>query len=66
MVRARSLEQRRATEASAVAALRAQLDAGIAALERGDYVEIDAASLDAYLDELTMPKRRSIQRKRNP
>lgn len=60
----RALQHRRAEDALKLEALRAQLDVGIAALENGDYAEVDIASLDAYLDGLTKPKRRPMRRKR--
>jgi antitoxin ParD1/3/4 len=36
-------------------ALRAQIKAGIDALDRGDFVEVDDAGLDDYLDGLAAP-----------
>ena len=36
-------------------ALRAQLKAGIDALERGDFIEVDDADLERYLERLTTP-----------
>jgi antitoxin ParD1/3/4 len=35
--------------------LRAQIKAGIDALDRGDFVEVDDAELDDYLEGLTAP-----------
>ena len=35
--------------------LRAQLKAGTDALERGDFVEVDDADLERYLERLTTP-----------
>lgn len=49
----RALQQRRREDALKLEALRQQIDAGIAALERGEFSEIDDAELDAYLDGLT-------------
>jgi hypothetical protein len=44
------------TERNAVKleALRQRIAAGVAALDRGDFVEIDEADLDDYLDGLTV------------
>jgi antitoxin ParD1/3/4 len=36
-------------------ALRAQLKAGTDALERGDFIEVDDADLERYLERLTTP-----------
>jgi antitoxin ParD1/3/4 len=36
-------------------ALRAQIKAGIDALERGDFTELDDADLESYLERLTTP-----------
>jgi antitoxin ParD1/3/4 len=52
----RVLQQRRKEDALKLKALRAQLKAGTTALDRGDYVEIEDADLDAYLEELTAPQ----------
>jgi antitoxin ParD1/3/4 len=49
----RVLQQRRQEDALKLKALRMQLKAGVDALERGDFTEIDEADLDAYLDGLT-------------
>ena len=35
--------------------LRAQLKAGTDALERGDFIEVDDADLERYLERLTTP-----------
>ena len=48
----RALQQRRREDALKLEALRQQIDAGIAALERGEVIEITDADLDAYLDGL--------------
>jgi antitoxin ParD1/3/4 len=34
-------------------ALRVQIQAGVDALDRGDFIEIDDSGLDAYLEGLT-------------
>ncbi len=36
-------------------ALRAQVKAGTDALERGDFIEVDDADLEIYLERLTTP-----------
>ena len=48
----RALQQRRREDALKVKVLRKQIKAGIDALERGEFVEIDEANLDAYLEGL--------------
>ncbi len=56
----RVLQQRRREDSLRLKALRAQIKAGIDALEGGDFVEVDAADLDRYLEQLTTspaPKR---------
>lgn len=49
----RALQQRRREDALKLKALRAQIKSGIDALDRGDFVEVDDAQLDDYLDGLT-------------
>lgn len=46
----RALQQRRREDALKLEALRQQIDAGLAALEKGEFTEIDDAELDSYLD----------------
>lgn len=48
----RALQQRRREDALKLEALRQQIDAGLAALEKGEFVDIDDAELDSYLDDL--------------
>lgn len=48
----RALQQRRAEEALKLDKLRVLIQQGVAALDRGDYTEVDDEDLDAYLDEL--------------
>jgi len=45
----RALQQRRREDDLKLRALRAQLQAGKEALDRGDFVELDAADLERYL-----------------
>lgn len=54
----RALRQRRAEDALRLERLRLAIQAGAAALDRGDYDAVDEADLDAYLDDLAMPDRR--------
>jgi len=49
----RVLQQRRQEDALKLKALRAQIKAGVEALDRGDFVEVDEADLDGYLEGLT-------------
>jgi antitoxin ParD1/3/4 len=51
----RALQQRRREDALKLKALRAQIKAGVDALDRGDFVEVDDAELDGYLEGLTTP-----------
>jgi antitoxin ParD1/3/4 len=50
----RALQQRRQEDALKLKALRAQIKAGIDALDRGDFVELDDTELDDYLEGLTV------------
>jgi antitoxin ParD1/3/4 len=54
-MRSAVLQQRRREDALKLKALRAQIKAGIDALERGDFVEVEDTDLDGYLDALTTP-----------
>ena len=55
----RALQQRRREDALKLKALRIQIKAGVDALDRGDFVEVDDAGLDDYLEGLTVsPGRR--------
>lgn len=49
----RALQQRRREDALKLELLRSQVKAGAEALRRGDFVEIDEAELERYLDGLT-------------
>jgi antitoxin ParD1/3/4 len=47
----RALQQRRREDASRLKVLRMQIAAGVDAIERGDFIEVDAQDLDAYLQK---------------
>jgi antitoxin ParD1/3/4 len=49
----RVLQQRRREDALKLKALRVQIKAGVEALERGDFIEVEAEDLEGYLDGLT-------------
>jgi antitoxin ParD1/3/4 len=49
----RVLRQRQREDALKLKALRAQIKAGVEALDRGEFTEIAGADLDQYLDSLT-------------
>jgi antitoxin ParD1/3/4 len=53
----RALQQRRAEEALKVDRLRLAIEQGVAALDRGDYTELEDEDLDAYLDALATSDR---------
>jgi antitoxin ParD1/3/4 len=48
----RTLQQRRREDALKLKALRAQIKAGVDALDRGDFIEVGGADLEDYLDRL--------------
>jgi antitoxin ParD1/3/4 len=52
----RVLQQRRREDALKLKAQRAQLQAGLDALDRGEFMEIEESELDAYVSRL-IPKR---------
>ena len=49
----RALQQRRREDALKLEALRAQIQAGVDALESGDFIEIEDADLEDYVRGLT-------------
>jgi antitoxin ParD1/3/4 len=51
----RALQQRRREDALKLETLRRQIDAGIAALEHGEFTEVADAELDTYLETLADP-----------
>jgi antitoxin ParD1/3/4 len=48
----RALQHRRKEDALKLKALRRQIQAGVDALDRGEFVEIEEADLEDYLDRL--------------
>jgi antitoxin ParD1/3/4 len=54
----RALQQRRREDALKLKALRAQIKAGVDALDRGDFVEVDDADLERFLEGLPTPSDR--------
>jgi antitoxin ParD1/3/4 len=48
----RALQQRRREDTLKLKILRSQLKAGVEALKRGDFLEIDETDLERYLEEL--------------
>lgn len=60
----RVLQLRRKQDALKLQLLRAQIEQGISALDRGDATEIDDAEVESYLLELHTPRRRAVRRKR--
>ena len=53
----RALQHRRAEDALKLEKLRLAVQQGIAAIERGDYTEVEDEDLDAYLDSLVASAR---------
>jgi antitoxin ParD1/3/4 len=51
----RVLQQRRREDSLRLKALRAQINAGVDALERGDFAEVEDADLEGFLEQLTTP-----------
>ncbi|MBA3391193.1 MAG: type II toxin-antitoxin system ParD family antitoxin [Deltaproteobacteria bacterium] len=60
----RALKQRRSENALKLEALRAQLEVGVRALDRGDATDVDANDLEGYLARLNEPRRRKPARKK--
>ncbi len=54
----RALQQRRAEDALKLDRLRLAIRQGAAALDRGDYTEVEDEDLDVFLDDLAAPARR--------
>jgi antitoxin ParD1/3/4 len=51
----RLLQRRRREDALRLEVLRAQIKAGVDELDRGDFVEVDDADLENFLEGLTAP-----------
>lgn len=60
----RALQQRRKQDELKLELLRAQIELGVSALERGDATEIDEAEIESYLATLGAPRARRSRRKR--
>jgi len=52
----RALQQRRKEDALKLKVLRQHIKAGADALDRGDFVEVDEAELEDFLDRLSVPQ----------
>jgi antitoxin ParD1/3/4 len=50
----RALQQRRREDALKLKALRVQIKAGVDALERGEFTEVDDVDLEGYLESLAV------------
>jgi antitoxin ParD1/3/4 len=50
----RVLQQKRREDSLKLKALRAQIKAGLDAIERGDFIEVAGPDLDEYLEELAV------------
>ncbi len=55
----RVLERRRREDDLKLKALRLQIKAGINAIERGEFVEIEETDVEAYLNRMTTPRHRA-------
>src|SRR5207249_8804232 len=55
----RALEQRRREDSLKLKALRIQIKAGIDAIKRGDFADVEGANLEDYLERLTAPRQRA-------
>jgi antitoxin ParD1/3/4 len=56
----RALQQRRKEDALRLKALRAQVKAGLSAVERGDFVELESAGLDGFLEAVEPSARKPL------
>ena len=54
----RALQQRRPEDALKLRSLRAQINAGVEALDRGDFVELDVDGVETYLKAMRAPSRK--------
>jgi len=60
----RALQQRRQEDAAKLKALRAQINVGLADLERGDYTVVDERDLESFIAGLGRPPAKKARRKR--
>jgi antitoxin ParD1/3/4 len=60
----RALQQRRKQDELKLELLRAQIELGVSALDRGDAIELDETKIDSYLGTLGAPRTRRSRRKR--
>jgi antitoxin ParD1/3/4 len=56
----RALQQRRKEDALKLKMLRARIDVGLAALDRGEFDEVDESELEAYLEKLGTSPRKTV------
>jgi antitoxin ParD1/3/4 len=57
----RVLKQRRKEDGLRLKALRAQIKAGVDALDRGDFAEVEDVDLEGYLERLTTPVAKRVR-----
>jgi len=57
----RVLQQRRDKDALKMTALRGQIETGVDALDRGDFIEVDDADLEEFLEKLTTPSHQRLR-----
>jgi antitoxin ParD1/3/4 len=57
----RVLQQRRKEDSLRLKALRSQIKAGVDALDRGDFAEVEDADLEGYLERLTTPAAKRVR-----
>ena len=57
----RELQQRRREDALKLKALRAQIKVGVDAIDRGDFVEVDDAGLEGFLEGLAKAPRKRVR-----
>ena len=57
----RVLQQRRKEDSLRLKAIRLQIKAGVDALDRGDFAEVEDADLEGYLERLTTPAPKRVR-----
>jgi antitoxin ParD1/3/4 len=60
----RALQQRRKQDELKLELLRAQVELGVSALDRGDATDFDEGEIESYLAEIGTPRARRSRRKR--